>query len=100
MEEKYYQVYIGTNHPRYTVLYTGITNNVFNRDNQHKTKINKSSFAAKYNINRIVYYETFTDVHSAIDREKEIKGWTRAKKIKLIESINPEWNDLVEKSFN
>ena len=99
MRENYYQVYIGTNHPRQTVLYTGVTNNIFNRDNQHKNKINKSGFSAKYNINKIVYYETFTDIHTAITREKEIKGWTRKKKEALIESINPDWKDIVEESL-
>jgi len=98
-EEKYYFVYISTNHPRYTVLYTGVTNNVINRDDQHKKKIDKNSFTARYNVNRVVYYETFTDIYNTITREKQIKKYSRKKKIELIESINPEWKDLVEESW-
>jgi len=98
MEEKYYFVYISTNQ-RHTVLYTGVTNNILNRDNQHKTKINKNSFTAKYNINKVVYYETFNDIYSAIAREKQIKGWIRQKKIDLINENNPEWKDMVEESY-
>ena len=94
-KEKYYYVYISANQ-RNTVLYTGITNNLLNRDNQHKKKINKNSFTAKYNVNKVVYYETFTDVRNAIIREKQIKAGSRQGKIKLINSINPEWKDLTE----
>lgn len=97
--EKYYYVYISTNYPRKTVLYIGVTNNIMNRDNQHKEKLDKKSFTARYNINRTVYYETFTDVYNAITREKEIKAGPRKKKIDLINSINPEWKDLVEESW-
>jgi len=97
--DKYYFTYIGTNHSRHTVLYTGISNNILNRGNQHKIKLNKNSFSAKYNINKIVYYEPYNDVRDAITREKEIKGWTRKKKIELIKSINPDWIDLVRKTF-
>jgi putative endonuclease len=92
--QKYYFTYIATNHPRNTVLYTGVTNNILNRDNQHKTKINKNSFTAKYNINRVIYYETFTDVYNAISREKQIKNFSRQKKIELINSLNSNWKDL------
>ena len=80
MREKYYFVYIATN-SRNTVLYTGVTNSIFERGFQHKTKFNEKSFAAKYNIEKVVYYETFRDVYSAIAREKQIKGGSRAKKI-------------------
>ncbi len=71
MKEKTYNVYIATNYPRCTVLYTGVTNNVFTRGYQHKNKINKNSFTARYNINRIVYYETYDDIEDAIAREKQ-----------------------------
>ena len=98
-KERVYSVYISTNHPRHTVLYTGVTNNIFERNYQHQTKLNKNSFTAKYNVNKVVYYETYMYIRTAIAREKEIKGWTRVKKIKLIESINPEWKDLVEESL-
>ena len=97
-KEKYYYVYINTNYPRCTVLYTGVTNNVINRDDQHKIKLNKESFTAKYNVNRVVYYETFTSINRAIAREKQIKNLVRRKKIELIESINPDWNDIIEES--
>lgn len=97
-EEKIYYVYISTN-IRHTVFYAGITNDLLNRDHQHKTKFNKESFTAKYNINKIVYYEEFGDVYMAIEREKQIKNLVRKKKIELIESINPKWEDLVEKYY-
>ncbi|MCK4540289.1 GIY-YIG nuclease family protein [Candidatus Parcubacteria bacterium] len=97
--EKIYNVYIATNYPRCTVLYTGFTNNIFERNEQHKKKINKNSFTAKYNINRVVYYETYADVNDAIAREKQIKAGSRKKKIDLIVNINPEWKDSVEESW-
>ncbi len=90
---KNYYVYIMTS--RTCTLYTGITNNVLRRAQQHKTHICKG-FTDKYNINRLVYVETFSDPLSAITREKQIKKWNRNKKIDLIESINPDWNDLSE----
>jgi putative endonuclease len=96
---KNYQVYIATNYPRCTVLYTGITNNIFSRDNQHQSKINRNSFTARYNVNRIVYYETYDDIKAAIGREKQIKSWPRRRKIELIESINPEWKDMIDESL-
>jgi len=73
-----------------------VTNNILNRDNQHKEKISKNSFTAKYNINKTVYYETFNDIKDAITREKQIKNLVRRKKIELINSLNPEWRDLSE----
>lgn len=94
-EERYYFVCISTNQ-RHTVLYTGVTNNILNRDNQHKEKINKKSFTAKYNVDKTVYYETFNDIRDAITREKQIKAGSREKKIDLINSLNPEWKDLSE----
>ncbi len=96
--EKYYSVYISTN-KIHTVLYTGVTNNILNRDNQHKTKINKKSFTAKYNVNKVVYYETYSNISDAITREKQIKAGSRKKKIDLINSINPNWKDLVHETF-
>ena len=97
-EHRYY-VYIGTNHPRHTVLYTGVTSGLMRRDGQHKDKVFKNSFSAKYNINRIVYYEVYGDIGMAITREKQIKRLVRRKKIKLIESTNPEWEDLIEEMW-
>ena len=98
-KEKRYYVYIATNNPRNTVLYIGVTNNLLNRENQHKIKINKNSFTAKYNVNRVVYYETYSDVRRAISREKELKGWRRSKKIVLINKENPKWLDILEESW-
>jgi len=59
----------------------------------HRTRNGYVGFTAKYNIDRIVYYETYMDIHQAIAREKEIKGWRRSKKIALIESTNPNWTE-------
>jgi putative endonuclease len=75
------------------VLYTGVTNNLPRRVLQHKKKTNKG-FTAKYNVKHLVYYENTSDIGAAIAREKQIKGWTRAKKVQLINSVNPEWRDL------
>jgi putative endonuclease len=80
-------------------LYTGVTNNILNRDEQHKIKLNKNSFCSKYNINRIVYYEVYDNAIDAISREKKIKSGSRQKKLDLINSINKDWEDIVEISF-
>jgi len=77
------------------VLYTGITNNLERRVYEHKNKL-VEGFTAKYNVNKLVYFDYTSDVSSAIAREKEIKGWTRQKKNELIQSINPKWEDLSE----
>jgi len=90
-EEKRYFVYIMTNPSR--TLYTGITNSLRRRTREHKEK-RADGFTAKYNITRLVYFESFGDVRNAIEREKQIKSWTRAKRVALIESINPKWDDL------
>ena len=75
-------------------LYTGMTNDLLIRVLQHKKKSNPNSFTAKYNLNKLVWYESFPTPMQAIRREKEIKGWVRSKKIALIEAANPEWRDL------
>lgn len=93
---KEYYVYIMTNKSR--TLYTGVTNNLMRRVDEHKKKLIKG-FTSKYNIKYLVYYEMTTDIHTAIGREKQIKGWLRAKKIALINSMNPEWKDLSEEWF-
>jgi putative endonuclease len=90
MKKEYY-VYIMTNNSR--TLYTGVTGDLESRVFQHKFE-QGSVFTSKYKINQLVYYESFTDVLDAIAREKQIKGWVRAKKITLIESTNPDWEDL------
>jgi putative endonuclease len=86
-----YYVYLITNQTK--TLYTGVTNDLLRRIYEHKLK-SVPGFTAKYNITKLVYYETTTDIYSAIAREKQIKGWLRIKKINLIESSNPEWLDL------
>jgi putative endonuclease len=86
-----YWIYIMTN--RSDTLYTGVTNDLYRRVHEHKQKMARG-FTAKYNIDALVYYETTDDVLSAIRREKQVKGWTRAKKVALIESANPQWRDL------
>ncbi len=93
MQTRYYYVYIATN-KTHKVLYTGVTNNVYNRIGQHKDKISSNSFTAKYNINKLVYYETYTDVYSALNREKQIKAGSRQDKLNLISGLNPNWKDL------
>jgi putative endonuclease len=90
---KQYYVYIMANVSR--TLYTGVTNNLECRVYEHKEKT-APGFTSTYNINRLVYYEDFGDIRDAIAREKQIKGWLRAKKIALIESVNPKWRDLSE----
>ncbi len=89
---KQYYVYINTN-PTSTVLYVGMTNNLEHRSGQHRSHV-VEGFTKKYNVTRLVYFETTEDVQAAIAREKELKRWTRAKKITLIESVNPDWRDL------
>ena len=88
---KEYYVYIMTD--RSGTLYTGVTSDLAGRVYQHKQKL-VAGFTSRYNITRLVYFETTTDVHAALAREKQIKGWRRNKKTKLIESANPEWRDL------
>jgi len=88
-----YYVYILTN--KYcTVLYTGVTRDLVRRVYEHKNHLDKDSFTAKYNVTRLVYFETTTDVRAAIEREKQIKSWSRDRKTSLIMSKNPKWIDL------
>ena len=87
-----YYVYIITNYHN-TVLYTGVTNNLQRRMYEHKNKL-VDGFSKRYNLKKLVYYDTTTDINLAIEQEKKIKGWIRAKKVALIESINPKWEDL------
>lgn len=91
-----YFVYIMTNRSR--TLYIGITNNLVRRVREHKTGVG-SGFTTKYKLDRLVYFERFEDVHNAIEREKRIKGWLRIKKIALIVSMDPSWNDLSEEWY-
>jgi putative endonuclease len=93
MREYHFFVYILTNHSRHP-LYVGFTNSVGFRHWQHKEKIDPDSFTARYNLTRLVYYERYRYVRNAIAREKQLKRWTRKKKIALIEAANPGWDDL------
>jgi putative endonuclease len=88
-------VYILTNKVN-TVLYTGVTSNLKRRVYEHREKI-KSKFTARYNVNKLVYYEVFSDSYNAIVREKQIKAGSRQKKIALIDAMNPKWIDLSDK---
>jgi len=74
-------------------LYIGITNDLIRRVYEHKQKL-VPSFTQRYNITSLVYFETTTDVNAALTREKQLKKWNRQKKIELIESTNPTWDDL------
>jgi putative endonuclease len=88
---KQYYVYILASRSRN--LYVGVTNDLERRVYEHKQKL-VPGFTTKYNIDRLVYFETTEDVGAAISREKQIKGWLRSRKIALIGSINPTWDDL------
>ena len=92
--DKQYCIYIMTNEIN-TTLYTGVTKDLKNRIYQHKNKLIES-FTKKYNINKLVYFEIFEDVYTAISREKQIKAGSRKKKINLIENKNPQWKDLFD----
>jgi len=93
LAEKRYHVYMLANKGR--MLYTGITNDLERRVWEHKNH-QTAGYTKKYDITRLVYYESTTDVLSAITREKQIKGWLRKRKRALIESMNPDWQDLSE----
>lgn len=80
----------------HTVLYTGVTSNLLNRTHQHKTHFYKKSFSARYNCEKLIYFEGFHTIQEAISREKQIKSWSRKKKMDLINSLNPAWRDLIE----
>ena len=92
---KQFFVYIMTNGPKPAVLYIGITGNLLRRVWQHKNKL-IPGFTTRYNLTHLVYCERFFYPDAAIAREKEIKGCRRSKKIKLIESMNPKWEDLAK----
>jgi len=90
-QSKTYFVYIMSN--RSKTFYTGVTTSLIRRVREHKLGTG-SRFAAKYKLDRLVYFERFEDIRNAIEREKRIKGWLRIKKIALVVSVNPEWEDL------
>ena len=86
--------YIATNKNN-TVLYTGVTSDLYKRINEHQTGYHPNAFTKKYNVTNLVYFEVFPRIEEAIAREKQIKSGSRQKKIDLIEKINPQWNDLL-----
>jgi putative endonuclease len=87
-----YYVYLLTNWNN-KVMYIGVTNNLERRIYEHKNKLIKG-FTEKYNVNKLVYFEETQDINVAIEREKEIKRWRRDKKNKLVNLVNPKWDDL------
>jgi len=86
-------VYIVTNATN-TTLYIGVTSDLHQRIKQHKNKIYPNSFTARYNLNKLVYFESFQMIEDAIGREKQLKGGSRLAKVQLIEGMNPQWGDL------
>ena len=90
-----YYVYILSNSSN-TVLYTGVTNNLPRRIYEHKNHLDPNSFTARYRVSKLVYYEATENVEAAIEREKQIKGWNRKRKDKIVSLKNPEWKDLYE----
>jgi putative endonuclease len=87
-------VYLLTNR-HHTVVYTGVTGNVHRRMKQHKQKHNPG-FTARYNADRLVYFECYERINDALAREKQIKAGSRQKKLDLINAFNPDWRDLSE----
>jgi len=94
MGEKQYYIYLLTNKTN-SVLYCGVTNDIKRRVYEHKKKL-VDGFTNKYNVDKLVYYEICGNSIEAIKREKQIKGWRRDKKDKLISGFNPEWKDLYD----
>ena len=93
MVERLYYVYILASASR--VLYAGVTNNLQRRVHQHKQK-QIAGFTQRYNVTQLMHYEVFSDVRSAIAREKQVKAWRREKRVALITEHNPHWRDLNE----
>lgn len=88
-------VYIVTK-KHHTVLYTGVTSELLSRIYKHKSHFYRHSFTDRYNVEYLVYFEAFGSIEDAIARETQIKKWRRDKKVALIESLNPSWNDLYD----
>ena len=95
-DPKKYFVYMMSN--RSKTLYAGVTNNLIRRVREHKDA-RASDFTTRYKLDRLVHFERFEDIRNAIEREKEIKGWLRIKKISLVVSVNPSWADLSAEWF-
>ena len=93
-DSKHGYVYILFN-KRNGTLYTGVTSDLIKRVYEHKTKVSKG-FTSRYSVDKLGYYEESDSIISAIEREKQIKGGSRKKKLELIESMNPDWKDLYD----
>lgn len=89
---KTYYVYIMASRSR--VIYTGISSDLEDRVAKHRALVHPKSFTAQYKVTKLVYFEEYSEVLDAIGREKQIKGWRRSKKVRLIERFNPDWSDL------
>ena len=90
-----YYVYILSNLTG-TTIYTGVTKDLIRRVYEHKNHLDKGSFTDKYDVTKLIYFEITSDIRVAIEREKQIKGWNRSRKNKLITSKNPNWEDLYD----
>jgi putative endonuclease len=95
LRSRQYYIYMMTNKHN-TVLYTGVTNDLIRRVQEHK-RGRGGAFTSKYHLTRLVYHETTEDVRAAIAREKQIKGGSRTKKDELVDSLNPDWTDLYDR---
>ena len=89
----YFYIMTNTHH---TVLYCGATNDLYKRVQEHKNKMYSNSFTSRYNIEKLVYFEVFTNLGDAFAREEQVKAGSRKKKVELIESLNPQWKDLFD----
>ena len=94
MEEQAYIYFMSNRYNK--VLYVGITSDLIKRIWEHKNKV-VDGFTKRYNLYKLVYYEIYDDIETAINREKQIKSWSRRKKAELINALNPSWDDLYEK---
>lgn len=92
MSGKQYFVYMMASFRQ--VLYIGVTNNLQRRVYQHKQKTDAESFTARYNVNRLVFFEAYGEIQDALAREKQLKSWRREKKVALLTEHNPNWRDL------
>ena len=88
-----YYVYILANNTN-VAIYTGVTRDLIRRVYEHKHEVDPKSFTARYKVHKLVYFEETTDVYAALEREKQIKSWKRARKNALVTSMNPVWKDL------
>src|SRR6266568_4874205 len=93
MPRRVYEFFVYIMSSKWRTIYVGVTNSLERRVWEHKNKT-IPGFTARYDIDRLVYFETYSDIRLAIAREKQIKGWKRFRKIALINSMNPEWKDL------